>query len=181
MKPPGSYAPQNDVGGSRSKKRPVIGEGFDGGNEIALGIGLHHKTARPSGDDFANQLVRVVEGDDEQFRGRERLANSPGGFDPVQLRHVDVQDDDVRLQFFRLGHRFLTGTRIPANFPPFANGQQLPDPEPHHVMVVRYQNPNRHLDISYENQAEVFGGFVMLAIFSGLTSLHRFSSGLASR
>src|SRR5882672_3602028 len=142
-----SNSAQNHITGAGSKKRFVIRECLHRRDEIALGIALHDESARPGLDNFPNQAIGVIEGYDQHFRAREFLADSFCGFYAVQLRHVDIQDDNVRLELLCLRNRLPAVTSLRANFPAFARAEQLSNSEPHQVVIVRYQNPKGHLKI----------------------------------
>ena len=105
----------------------MAGERVNGGDEFAVGIGLEQIAACACLDDFAHQMIGFVNRKNEHFTARRGLANLTRGLNAVQLRHADVENDNVRPQLAGLGNRFASsvsfGTDLPAGLR-FENGSQ---------------------------------------------------------
>jgi len=71
------------------------------------------------------------------FRERNVVPDFARGVEPVQQRHRQIEDGDVRLEFARQPHRLpaVGSFRENVNVLRFALEQQL-DPLPHHRLVV---------------------------------------------
>ena len=63
------------------------------------------------------QLIDLMHGEHENFRGRHGPPDLACGLEAVHLRHRDVEDDDIGVEFRRFGHRFASGRRFAADNP----------------------------------------------------------------
>src|SRR5215469_13425372 len=74
---------KNDFGGARREEGLVLGELFNGDNEVAIRVGLYDIAADAGFEDIADELVRVVNGENEHFGVGAGLADSARGFNAV--------------------------------------------------------------------------------------------------
>lgn len=114
----------------------MIAEGFDGGDKVAVGVGLHDVSANAGFDDVADQLVGKVEGQDDDFRFRQALADAASSLQAIKFGHADVHDDDIRLVLLGKSYRFPASFGLGNNIPPVMRGQQLFEAAPDNIVVV---------------------------------------------
>lgn len=129
-------AVQEHIRGAGGEERAVIAQGFDGSDQIAVGVGLHDVRPDPGLDNVADQLVGEVEGQDDDFRLWQALANAPRGLQAVQFGHADVHNDDIGLELLREVDRFPAGLGLGDNIPPVVRGQQLFEAAPDNIVIV---------------------------------------------
>jgi hypothetical protein len=105
-------------------------------DQVAPGVGFQHVAPRAGVDDLADRLLRLMHGQDEDFAARHRLEDLARGIEPVQLRHADVEDHDVRDQSLRLLDRLSAGHRLAADVPSRLACQQGAHPAAHDLVIV---------------------------------------------
>jgi len=74
-------------------------EGFDGGQEDAVGVVLEDVAVRTGFDDLLNEIVGFVHGENEDFGTGRTEANAAGGIDAVEKGHADIEDGYIGLEF----------------------------------------------------------------------------------
>jgi hypothetical protein len=63
-----------------------------------------------------------------------------GSFHTVEVRHADVENDDIRLEFFGFRDGLSARRSFPANLPALMRLEQRSHPAPEEVMIVGNQN-----------------------------------------
>ena len=86
-------------------------------DEMLVRLHLQQITPRPRLEYLAHDLLGLVRRKDQHLRLRQHPLDLPCRVEPVQLRHPDVHDDDVRLQLLRLRHGFPPRRGLAADFP----------------------------------------------------------------
>ena len=129
-------AVEKHVRSARSEEGAMIAQGFNGGDEVAVGVRLHDVSANASFDDVADQLIGEVKGQDDDFGLGLALANAPGSFQAVELRHADVHYNNIRLVLFGKIYRFAASLGLSNYIPPLMRGQQLFESAPDNIVVV---------------------------------------------
>jgi hypothetical protein len=74
--------------------------------ELSPRIRLDYATSRTGAKGLLCDIRVTVLGQEENFRVGSKIADLPGGFDPIQAWKADVQQNYVRLQFLRFLNRF---------------------------------------------------------------------------
>jgi len=110
-----------DAGG---EKGFVLAKGLDGVEEDAVGFILENEAAGAGLNDLLNEVVGLVHGEDEDFRGGRGFADLAGGFDTVEKGHADVENGDVRFVFGGLFDRVAAVDGLRADFPTAAGFDQ---------------------------------------------------------
>src|ERR1700736_5202489 len=141
---------EQHIGRSSSKKRPMIGERLDGGDQITVGVGLHDVGSHASLDDFANQLIGKMKSENQDLRLWKALANLSSSFQAIQIGHADVHYHHVRFQLLGQHYGLASCFRFGTNFPTGARGQQLLKTTPDNVVIVRYQNAQFVISYSHK-------------------------------
>src|SRR5450755_4251649 len=67
---------ENDLGCARSEKRLVVGEGFNGDDEVPIRVRFHDIASHAGLKNVSNQLVGIMHGKNQNFRVRRCLPNS---------------------------------------------------------------------------------------------------------
>ena len=78
---------------------------------------------------------------DEDLGLRVVLQHLPGGFQPIQGRHADVKNGDIRFEFQGFFHGLASIAGLRRHFPPRLSFQKGAQPFPHDFVIVRYQEP----------------------------------------
>ena len=99
-------AVQNDLGDLRREKRLIAAHGVYRSDQVAAGVRLQHIPARSGVEHFADQRIRLVLRQNENFRARIVLDHLARRFQAVQRRHADIEYGYVGLHFARLFDRF---------------------------------------------------------------------------
>src|SRR3990167_9486327 len=79
-----------------------------------------------------------MHGDEDQLGARKYFLQLPGGVDPIELRHRDVERHDVRLEFFGHSKQGPAILRDAHNLAPIL--QQLPESIQYQGMVIRQEH-----------------------------------------
>jgi hypothetical protein len=93
---------------------------------------------------FLDQKFRIVHAQNEDFCLRGKFANLASGFNSVQQRHADIEHSYVRLEPAGFLHRFTAIRGFCAHLPARLGLEESPESRAHNVMVIRYQDANRH-------------------------------------
>src|ERR1700693_381224 len=84
--------------------------------KFLFGFGLQQVSLGAGAKCAADQFRRFVQGEQNDFDLRLQLVNGPRGFNPIQLRHGNIHNDDVGIEIarhtnsgnavFRFAHKF---------------------------------------------------------------------------
>ena len=72
------------------------------GNQIGSRGGFGHQGIGPNGSARSYRFRRVVDGEQDNFGGRCDLTYLVCSLDAIHDRHIDVEEDEVRMQLFDL-------------------------------------------------------------------------------
>jgi hypothetical protein len=89
-----------------------------------------------------HQLVGVERGEHDDGRRRELAAQQPRRRDPVDERHADVHQHDVRPMHVDGGRHVAPVTRLAHDRQPLRAREHHLQPAPHERVVVDQQNPD---------------------------------------
>ena len=118
------------------EERLVIGERLHSGDEILLGIGLEQIGAGSGREQFADQSVAVVHGEDQDLRLGEPGTELPRCLDTVHQRQRIVDDGDVGLGLDRLGNRVLAVLGLGHDLPSRVRLEDRTQARAHYFVVV---------------------------------------------
>ena len=68
----GAEIAHDDFGGARREERLVAGQGFDGDDQVAVGIGFDDVAADAGFQNLADQLIGIVNRENQNLGGRAR-------------------------------------------------------------------------------------------------------------
>src|ERR1700693_4563874 len=88
---------------------------------------LHH---------LPDQFLRFVHTEDQNLHGGSDLPDLARRFEPVQLRHGDVQDSEVRFELLRQGNGLAAGSGFPPKFAVRLAFQQGTNTGPHYRVII---------------------------------------------
>jgi hypothetical protein len=107
---------------ARGEVRLMVVKSIDRGEQDAVSVVLEDIAVRARLDDLLNEIIGLVHGEDENFRGGRRFADAPSSLDAIEERHTDIEDGDVGLalgSFFdgvaavgSFGAHFPSGVRL---------------------------------------------------------------------
>ena len=119
-------------------------------NKLSSRIRFQHVPVRASVEHLRHNLIGIVHGEDEDLR-RHGTSNLARSLQAIQLRHADVEDDDVGPKVDGLGHGFTPRARFAAHNPPSVPFQHGAHTLPHHVVVIGDEDPERLHGVSLSN------------------------------
>jgi len=106
----------------------ALQERLDRFDQQSTRVGFQDVAARAGVHEILGQIFGLVDGEDQNLRGRHHRADLPRGFEAVQLRHADVENDDVGPEFLRLRDGFASGRCVGAEVPALVPFEQRVDP-----------------------------------------------------
>ena len=106
------------------------------------------ETAGAGGEDFANYLFGIVDGKNEDAGIRIGGEDLPSGIQAVQVRHSDIQQENVRLEFGGKFDGFTTVLGFAANLPSGMVFQHRANSFSGYLVVIRDQD-SKHAHASY--------------------------------
>src|SRR5439155_15698968 len=118
----------------------IVTQSFDSCDQISRRIGLEQKTTGACIQNFTDHLVRIVQRKNQDTCMRIGLQYLPCGFEAVQRRHSDIENEHVRLELKRLLNGFAPVTRFAADLPFRLRLQQRDQSLSYYFMVVSNQN-----------------------------------------
>ena len=110
------------------------------GQQVLLAERLDQIAEHPGLDRARNKLVLPVRREHHD-RNRPLVQDPPGGFDPVEPRHLHVHDREIGLVPPGKLHRLLTVARLRANLEPGAS-KHLDQVEPDDRLILCDQDPH---------------------------------------
>ncbi len=122
----------------------MIGQRFDGRNQILVRVGLHDVRADAGFDDFSDELIGEMQRENQNFSSGKSLLDATRGLESVEVGHADVHHNDVRPKLFGGGYGLAPGLCLSDNFPAGVRGEQLLQTASNNVMIVSHYNPKRH-------------------------------------
>jgi hypothetical protein len=151
-------APRRRVGGIRAprpqgrigtcprnpggKIRFVTMERVHRGNQITIRIIFQNVPASAGFEDFLDQKLGVMHGENEDFGFRRKLTDLAGGFHAVEEGHTDVEDGHVRLELAGFLNGFATVGGLGANLPAVPGLQEGAEAGADNMMVIGYEDSN---------------------------------------
>src|SRR5438874_3089946 len=108
---------KQNLGNAICEKWLMPGKRFNRIHEILVGLSFIDKALHASFENFSDQLVRGISGEDENLRLWEASFDLNRGIQAIQLRHRHVHDDDVWFERHGLVDGFTAGCGDPADFP----------------------------------------------------------------
>src|SRR5215470_4077116 len=154
-----------DFGG---KERLVPGHGFDGSQELRGHVGLQHVSARPRGEKIADKFLALIHGKNQYFCFRNFLADLSRGFHTVELRHAEVENCEIRLEFHGQGDSFAAVLGLSADLPIRSCCQQSDQAAADHFVIVSQQDPNH---AATSGRRGSWSGTIAATIVPGLARL----------
>ena len=117
---------------------------LDRGEQILIGVGLEQERARAGLQQFADEGLAVVHGEDQDLGLRDGGANLAGDFEAIHERERIVHDRDVRLRLHGFGDGVLSVGGLRHDLPPVVGFQNGAKAGTDHLMVVRNQNTGQN-------------------------------------
>jgi hypothetical protein len=140
---PGKRNPEKIESGKSAADEPFTPKnGVYSGQQLASRICLDHVAACPQAEGFLYHIGGTFLANEEYFRGGAERAYSPGGFDSIQLRKSDVQQNQVRLQFLCLLNRFESVRDLTYDLQSGLSLKYLRDKTPQRCEIVYHENPD---------------------------------------
>ena len=97
-------------------------------------------------EDFPHEFFGFVHAEDQDLHGGSDLPDLAGGLQPVQLRHGDVQDGDIRFELLRQGNDLAAGDGFPADLAVRLTLQQGADTGAYHLVIIGDEDAERAHD-----------------------------------
>ena len=124
-------------------EEPLAGHrGPDGFEYLLPARVLQKVTARPGTQDVERIFLVLVDGQDDDFRLRMVLFDDLCRPYPVQFRHRDIHEDNVRLAFLDEPHGVLPVGSFPGDREFRGSPQEHPQAAPDDVMVIGDEYPD---------------------------------------
>ncbi len=117
-----------------------MGERLDRRDQKAPGIRLEQIAPRARLEEFADQRLALVHGEDEHFGLGVKGPDLPSGVDPVEDRELVVEDGDMGLRLGRQFDRALAVLGLGDHLPPRLAAQDGVKAGTDNVMVVGDQD-----------------------------------------
>ena len=133
---------EDDAGNAGTEIGLMLAERLERRDEMRRRFALEHATAGAGREDLMDQRLVFRAGEGEHFGARKNPPDLPGDFDPVELRHTDVEDHDVRLLFGGQFDRLAPILGFPADFPAPFGFDQGTQAAPHDFVIVDDENPS---------------------------------------
>jgi hypothetical protein len=131
---------------------------LDGLKEILGWTTLDEKVISSGGDDRG--AIGRVNGQDDDPYGRPPVFDEPGGFQPVELRHPGIHEDDVRLQSLDQLYCLLAIRGFTDDLGRREGSQECPQPLPGGGVVIGDEDTR----VSLDGISGIHGGFPRIAI-----------------
>ena len=94
-----------------------------------------------------------MNGESDDTGTRARRLQLAGNFQPGKIRHVEIQENDIRLQYQGSSQSFLSIPGLSDDLQILLEIEHSLDPLPEQGVIIRNQNLNRHtLSLSFPNQ-----------------------------
>ena len=133
---------QHQFGHPGSEEQPVLADCFEGRDQVRAGILLEDVAARAGGQDVVHNLVRFVDGENQDLGAGVVLEDLAGGLEAVHIGHGDVHDHHVGLETGGGSHGFAARGCFAAHLP---IGPRVPDDSgdaaPYDQMIIHQQYP----------------------------------------
>ena len=115
-------------------------------NDLVDGILLQHIGLRPQIHRGVEHVLLLVHGQDDDLHAERQLAEGADRFQPVEARHVDVEDDNLGFQAGHQSERLL------------AIGRLAHDPETR-IVIDHIAHPAAQERVVIHDQHRWIGGF----------------------
>ena len=135
----GFFGDLAEIGG---EVRLALGDCFDGGDQVAVGVGLEDVAERAGLHDGLEQSCRVVERQDDGFWGKQAAPEFAQSINTAQAGHVQVHHHGVRSMFFRQRDGLGSGLGFGADGPACMPLEDRLDPVADYVVVICDKNAN---------------------------------------
>ena len=78
----------------------------------------------------------MVYREDQRFYLQRQLQDALRRFQPVEFRHVEIEDGDIGLEFLAFPDGFISVARLAAYFPARASLEQNPHTSANQIVIV---------------------------------------------
>ena len=110
--------------------------GVDGLDQTEVGVIFQNVTAGSCGQDFPNHALRIVHGQNQDFRSRRRFFYLPGRFNSIAKRHANIKHGNVGFELLRFFYRFASVGSLGTDFPALLGLEEGAEPSAYHRVVV---------------------------------------------
>jgi hypothetical protein len=115
-------------------------QSFDRRQQVPASVGLKQKAACSSGQYFPYRLFRIVYGQDQDASFGQDCEDLSCGIQPVEVRHTDIQQENVWFQLAGTLYGFTPVSGLTTNLPSGMSFEQGANTFSRHFVVIRNQD-----------------------------------------
>jgi hypothetical protein len=114
----------------------------DGAKDLLARGTLEEVPIGPGADRADDLFIAVERGKDDDPNGARLAAKLPHHLDPIEVRHLEIEQQDIRLEFGRLAHCFGAGADLANDLEVRLSREHGREAIANHRVVVGQEDPD---------------------------------------